>query len=334
MGDPKGISFGEGVSPQSRRTDFAMVRVPARPARPLGLSLVLPRNWKDVPPPPSGGNKELSIAACFAPSNDASITVVQTRIPFEINLVDWLEYQCHARDFTIDKLETGHSQNGTEVHAAGHSSSGDSLRMAVVGDADRVLWLVGRSAARRAAEFAETLGLAAASIRILSPSGADSRESINDYQDTSSGLHLLYPASWQVESLRQLLPSKAATDFRLIEGGETVAYLRAEADFTLQSSEAFRRLYQVAVSEIEETGIRIRSMEAIPAGTAGDAEQRWLGSCDVRGRTGNVAMLFRRAPSCWMSAILLAPDKAVNPMAWMRGKRFFEIAVSSLSFLL
>jgi hypothetical protein len=331
MADPKSISFGEGIPPQMRSADFAMVQAPARSGRPLGFKLALPRDWKEVPSPPPGQNDDMSVAATFAASNDVNVIVMQTRIPFEINLTDWLEYQCHLRSFKIDKLQTEHAQNGTEVQAAAHTADGDLLRMAIVGDGDRVLWLIGRTIARLAVEYEETLGLAAASIRILSYGGKDTREPLNTYQDAASGIRLLYPASWQPDPLKQELANKSATDFRLIEGRETIAYLRVEIDFTLGPGKpALNQLLRTSVAEIEESGIKIRPLEPIPIQAAADMEERWLGSCDLPGGPGQVAMLFRRGTQCWLAAILISPDKTVNPTGWMRGKRFFEIAVATL----
>ncbi len=238
MADPKGISFGEGIPPQTRSADFAMVQAPARDGRPLGFRLALPSDWKEVPSPPPGQNDEMSVAATFAASNDVNVIVMQTRIPFEINLADWLEYQCHLRKFKIDRLQSEHAQNGTEVHAVAYTADGDLLRMVAVGDGDRVLWLIGRTIATLAVEYEETLGLAAASIRILSYSGKDTREPLNTYQDAASGIRLLYPASWQPESLKPGMPNKSATDFRLMEGRETMAYLRVEVNFTLGPGKA------------------------------------------------------------------------------------------------
>jgi hypothetical protein len=132
--------------------------------------------------------------------------------------------------------------------------------------------------------------------------------------------------------LDSLLPKKSGVDFRLTDGVDTIAYLRIEADKRQpRNAEGIRNIYELTMEELEESGVDVLNLDPIPQGAIADGGERWLGECALpSGHQGQVALFFRPTSIAWLVAVLVSPEKTVNPYAWMRAKRFYEIAFATL----
>lgn len=203
--------------------------------------------------------------------------------------------------------------------------------MVVCGDGPDLVWMVGRQGPGAPPDSEEVLGLAAASFQFAHHSGAKTREALRLYKDAGGLFQVSYPQSWTVETNRNLLPDKSGADFRITAASDTAAYVRVEGDRRHAPDQTGqRRVFEIAVEQVEESGIEIQKLEPIPAGKGGGEKERWAGECKLKSGPGQIALLFRRGAGSWLAATMISPAKEINPFAWMRAKRFYEIIAASL----
>jgi hypothetical protein len=262
---------------------------------------------------------------------ETSVQALATSLPYEVNLIDWLEFQAHLQGFVISEVTSGDTAFGQTVHAAGRGGDGACLRLLAKGNGPHVVLLVGRMPADESAMCWETLGLAAASFEFSGPCNLKTREPLEAFTDRDGLFRVLYPKSWSFDTEDSLRPQKAGANFRTVTESETTAYLRVEADARISlDATGMEQLFQLTLAEAGEAGVRVKQLDPLPPGNGGRERERWLGECMLPSGPGQIALLFRPGPFCWFSAVMLCPDRARNPLAWMRAKRFYEIAVASL----
>ena len=326
------ISFGDGIPEETLRTRIASLPVKPQGLEDLAFRIVVPVDWKrhdseDIRYPEFEEFVEL---ITLSHGRDTGLQVLATKVPFEVNLVDWLEFLAHQREFTLEELQSGDTENGQVVHARGSGPKGEHLRLVVAGSGAFLLFVMGFAPSPVSPETREILGLMAASFDLLSP-GMKTREELVVYRDRDRVFTMTYPKSWSVEVLGKYRPEKVAVDFRLTSERDTLAYLRVEAirgrpldDATLD------QLLEDVKDEIREANVKISNLRPIPASRMAGPRQRWLGTAHLPTGDGVVAMLIRPDGRSWLIAVLIAPDKERSPYVWMRAKRMYEYAVASL----
>lgn len=329
-----GISFGDGIPAEMLRSQYGSVSAVPAEAAELAFRLVLPRVWSrvsDLPMAPLASDA-FSLAAAFKRDENTNVQILITPLPFEVNLVDWLEFQAYLHGFKLAAVLSGETSCGQTVHAAASAADGSELRLMVVGNGPKVVLLVGTMPAGAPSLDRETLGAAAASFEFLTSCRQITRERIGSYLDRESLFQLQFPGSWSYQAMDRLRPEKAGVDFRLTGEAKIFAYLRVEADTRVSLDDTgLEQLFQLSIDEIEEAGVSISQIHPVPEGAGVGKRERWLGECTWGGIAAQVALLFRRTPHGWLSAILLCPEKSLNPMVWMRAKRAYEIAAATLS---
>jgi len=176
------------------------------------------------------------------------------------------------------------------------------------------------------------LDLAAASFLMTAHSGATTREPIEIFQNADGLFVCAYPGSWQVQVLDEALPEKAAVDIRLPGESDTLAYERVEAYRSIGGDEdGFAILNRTMREELADADVHAGDIELMPEDVeVNTLQQRWVGDCRLPSGDGTLAAVFRRGRDVWLSGVMLCPNKEANPLAWMRGKRVFEIMVASL----
>jgi len=263
---------------------------------------------------------------------EISVQVLATALPYEVNLADWLEFQAHLHGFAISDLISGDTAFGQAVHAVGRGGDGARLRLLAKGNGPHVTLLMARMPANESEMCWETLGLAAASFEFSGPCNLKTREPLEEFTDRDGLFRVRYPKSWSFDTEDGLRPHKAGVNFRIVTESETTAYLRVEADARISlDATGMEQLFQLTLSEVGEAGVTVKELDPLPPGQGGADKERWLGECMLPSGPGQMALLFRPGPFCWFSAVMLCPDKTRNPLAWMRAKRFYEIAVASLA---
>jgi len=331
---PPEICFGDGISDSALAAEYGSVsaKPPQRPE--LAFQIVLPKTWispTDVETPALEFDK-LSVLAAFAESPQVYVQVLGTILPWEVNLVDWLEYQAHLGEHTLTAVQSGRTDFGQMVHAEADAADGSKLRIMTTGDGPHVVMLVGRMPPDAPPRVKETLGLAAASFLFKSHSGKTTREPLKKYADKDGMFQLTHPESWACEPLDALRPDKAGVDLRATSEEDTVAFLRVEADKRIARSEfGFKRAYESIIDELIDTGIEPADMELVSSDEEMKRFQRYLGVAVLPEREGTLALLLRPAERAWLISALVCPAKTDNPYGWMRGKRAYELLVASLS---
>ena len=327
------ISFGDGVPEMKLQREYGSVVVVPDQLPELGFRLALPRRWKQIKASESAAFEidRFCMLAAFAESTDVGVQVLGTLLPWEVNLVDWLEYQAYRFGMEMGPVQSGETEYGQTVHAIARGADGAILRILVTGDAQRLIMLLGRMPANADDAVEETLGLAAASFQFVSHSGVRTRERLAVYRDEDALFQLLYPESWESEPLDRLRPAKAGADFRIIGTNDTIAYLRVEADTRQPLDEnGLADVYETTLEELAESGIEIVGLTPLPQGVGGGERQRWQGECVLPSGKGQLALLFRPTGKAWLAGVLVCPLKDADPYTWMRDKRAYEIAVASL----
>jgi hypothetical protein len=324
------ISHGEEIPEHELQARFTSVACRPAMAPDLAFRMVLPRDWIELTAPATPvGEDEPSLLGAYKQTDEISVQALGIHLPHEVNLEDWLEYQADGFHLRLGGVEAGDGACGQLVHAVADAPDGAELRLLAASNGPFVALLVGRMPAGAGEAVEEVLGLAAASFDLLAPRGEKTLEPVNLFIDRDGMFQVLHPASWSLSAEDSLRPEKAGVNFRLSDGSDTLAYLRVEADARISLDETgFEQLFQLTLSEIEEAGVTVTDLDPVP----GSAErERWVGACSLPSGAGEVALLFRRSSVCWQTAVMLCPAKTANPLAWMRGKRAYEMAVASLS---
>lgn len=325
------LSFGEEIPKTRRETDFVAVTIRVEAPAETVFSIVVSKTWKRIPPPPAAPGDRSGWRALdgFAPSNTATIQLFQVSEPYEVNLKDWLEYQASLLSLSLTALQYAETERGPLVHAAG-TMDRDRVRVLVCADGPNIFVLVGRAARSERPEMDAVLGLAAASFLFRKHSGVVSREKLDLYIDNHKIFRLLHPESWKPEPRPEDRSHRVAVDFRIAAAGDTAGYIGVTADTASAKRAELKTVFENTIQELASAGITVEKLEAIPAGPGGGDRERWLGDCKLPSGRGQVALLFRRGEIGWLTAVMLAPEKTANPMAWMRAKRFYEILTMTL----
>ncbi|MCX6620797.1 MAG: hypothetical protein NTY38_06905 [Acidobacteria bacterium] len=333
MPDTPAISFGEPIPDVELRTRFGSASVTPVMAPDLAFRMVLPHGRieaTDIPHKPVVED-EFTLLAAYKLSDEISIQVLATLLPYEVNLLDWLSWIAQRQNFRLLRSISGETACGPAIHAEAEAADGAFLRLLVAGPAERSVLVVGRLPWREANGLEPTLGLAAASFEFLSKCRRKTREPLLKFTDRDNYFQLLYPASWSFDTEDSLRPEKAGANFRLTGGGGTLAYLRMEADTRLPLDHTgLEQLFQLTVSETEDAGITIEDLDPLPPSENSGPRERWAGTFRSESGRGEIALLFRRSSVCWLAAAVLAPLMEDDPIAHLRARRFYEIAAASL----
>jgi hypothetical protein len=204
--------------------------------------------------------------------------------------------------------------------------SGDRFRLVACGDGPDLFFLVGRAAAAEPPKTSEILGLIAASFFFDQHTGRTTREKLHLYVDESKKFQLIYPESWTVE------PGAEEVDFRVTGNNDTLAYVHITLDTEKPLDAAgLRAVIENAIAELEQANLAIEKLEPIPAGPNGGEGERWAGVCRLPASKGQVYLLFRTVEAGGLRAVVMTPERDLNPMIWMRGNRFYEILCATLA---
>lgn len=327
------ISFGGLITRDRLAREFQSVSATPPSAPDLSFRVVLPKTWTEVAgydmAPLSVG--AFSLVAAYQHSDDVSFQILATLIPHEINLVDWLEFQAHVQGFSLTDVQSGETRTGQIVHAVALARDGALLRLVTTGNASKVVLATGRMPSNLGGELTEALGLAAASFELTLPHRLRTREPLLKFTDERGMFETIYPRSWPPSPQNSLRPEKAGVTFRIEGETETKALLRVEADTRISlSDDGMEQLLTLLLDEVRESGVEVEDLRSVPPGELAGPRQRWLGTCKLPSGKGQIALLLRKTDTCWLAAVMLCPDKEASPMAWMRAKRAFEIAVATL----
>jgi hypothetical protein len=124
----------------------------------------------------------------------------------------------------------------------------------------------------------------------------------------------------------------SAVDIRIADERDTIAYVRVECDQAAPTgSDGAAMLKQHLSEELKQAGVVIGAFESLGALSAKPKLERFVTTCKLPAGEGFVAMATEPSNAGWFGIVLICPGREINPLAWMRGKRAFEIITATLS---
>lgn len=347
------IPFENLVSDEELHTRYGSVTVTPNVASDWAFRLVLPRDWIQDPStstvaPAIGQLAQLGLfAAQDHTVRPVGVQVWGTLIPFEVNLVDWL--QIYIDQNSMDLIEkhilefaVGPVVDSLVAHL--HGSQRMLTRLTASSDSDHVYLVAGMAAERVYKSFARTLGLAAVSFYPLQKTGSDFMENMAIYQDPARRMWFQYPNSWNIESLKTS-PLVSAVALRLQSSAELLAYLRVQTVVGKRDYPAQAWLEPIR-KDLAAANVNLVSLDSVLSER--DAPSKlWAGEAEIndthiqcviaikpmirRANEGNVAVGQTGADELsGFASVLLCPLRQRQPLLWMRSKRAFEIVQATL----
>jgi hypothetical protein len=329
-----------GLDLSSLEATHSLVRMTPGEHAPLAYSMVLPKGW--VTEEDLGQQNEaigqLVRIGLFADRVGPDATIAQvffSRIPFEIDLRDWLEDT--AADFETELVYCQNLQFacGPVVDAGGLYGPPDNqqvVRLVAHADSARIFLVSVMTPLFRYDEERDNIAIATNSFKLLKPGGSPQLEQWLDSGGGTPAFHVAYPASWISRPLEKPIPGKSAVDILLLRENEAAGYLRVKAtDPAVAGAMSTHESLKMGTEELQEGGV---ALTAAWNEDRSPGVQRFGGPAYVtRGRMGDkpvelrFGLLERGGLVFALSSISV--EKTENPVLWMRSKRAYEIALET-----
>jgi hypothetical protein len=328
-----------GLDLSSLEATHNLVRMTPTGHGPLSYSLILPKGWvtEEDLGQQNDGIGQLVRIGLFADRVGPDATVAQVyvaRIPFEIDVRDWLEDT--AAEFATELVYCENLQFacGPVVDAGGLYGPADNqqvVRLVAHADSARIFLVSLMTPLFRYDEERTNIAIATNSFKLLKPSGSPQLEQWLDSGGGKPAFHVAYPASWVSRPVDKLVPGKSAVDILLTRENELAGYLRVKAtDPAVAGEMSTHEALKLATEELQEGGVTLTAAwreDASPGVHRIEPVSGYLTS----GRLGDKPVelrfaLFPRGGLVFaLSSISLL--KSENPVLWMRSKRAYEIAL-------
>jgi hypothetical protein len=152
------------------------------------------------------------------------------------------------------------------------------------------------------------------------------------YVDAAKRFQFLYPDGWIPDPIDEAENPPKAVDFRIADSKDTYAYMQIRIYGKQPLNEAgLTEIIQFSKKNIEDAGIHVEHLAALPAGKNGAQRERWVGDGFLPNkRKAQLAMLFRKTSGHWIGCTLITPDESDNAAAWQLGNRFFKLLAATL----
>jgi hypothetical protein len=315
------VSFGKEIPPEERKSIFRRVRIKAHESRETVLSLLVPEAWQETPQDVPSERPGWYLLRSYAPVNTVSLALFQANQEHEVNLSDWLEVQADSLAWTLTASQTVATEHGDFVHAGAISANGDRFRLVVAGDGPNLFFLIARVAATEPPRADEVLGLIAGSLVFKRHTGLNTREELKAVSAAGGEITIVYPKSWILERTEV----DNAVDFRIASPSDTLAYAHVVYDPDKPHGPGgLRGAFDDALAEVKQSGVQVGKLDRI-APLGGGGVERVVGRARVPAGEALIFFAFREGKTGWIRAVILGPGKELNPLVWMRARRFFEL---------
>jgi hypothetical protein len=273
----------------------------------------------------------------FAPSADPGtpfVAVNVARLPIEVNLADWVDFLCRQDGWSPFASRWWRTPNGLFVDVGATRAQpppGDVMRVMAHADNGRIFQVAGVAPRTQWDRWKDHLLVACSSFKLKVATGDDSLEPMLQWEGGDPGFGFAFPATWSATPKPPSVPGKSATDVKLADGEQLIAYMLVKATSRLAHPEATPELLVAqARSELERGGFRATGAPTrAPSDDPGEKRSGWSGTSVLPGRMWDRAVETRigvkMLPGIAISISLVAVDKEANPLLWMRSKRAFEI---------
>lgn len=332
-------TFPESVDLSSLETTHRLVRVVPSGNEALGYSIVLGNDWvseSDLGTQHVGAGTPMRIGL-FADHVGPDATVVQitcTRVPFEVDVRDWVEYDCARNGTRLLQVRKRAFTTGSGIDAGGlrgPEAARQVVRLVARPDGGRIFMVVVTTPEARYTAAQDDVAIATHSFKLLRPVGSAQLEQQLVVEAGEPAWRVSYPASWRARPVTAAPAGKSAVDLLLARENQLAAYVRvkaidpgvADAAQTLETTDA----------ELSDAGVQrsdpwsndedpdVGQVEGIT--NAFRARGR-LGDAAVEIRTGTVAR-----DALVFVATMLSVERTADPILWMRSKRAYQIALAT-----
>lgn len=334
-----------GISLQGLSETHQLVRFTPNNDASLAFSLVLPKNWavvKDLGPQPVGVG-DLTKIGLFTETplgpSAANLQVFVSRVPFEINLRDWIDYQ--AEKFGTRIVSAGEYQFalGKVVDAGGlygPPGAQQVVRLVAHSDSGRILTVVAAVAEPRYGALQKDIAIAVTSFKLLTPSGSESLEPWLKTTVSNPDFSVGHPASWIARQVQKRLPGKSGLDIVLMKDQQMMAYLRVKAMMEeVAAKDSTGSKLRTANEEIAEAGIKLTAEWKKDADPGVNAISEVSGALIAEGSLNASPVELRFALAhrgrLWFAVTSVSVVKTIDRILWMRSKRAYEIALATAS---
>ncbi|SMC24377.1 hypothetical protein SAMN02746041_01976 [Desulfacinum hydrothermale DSM 13146] len=316
----------------------------------LAFSMLVPKDWEGTPIRISKeelGQESaslLSVAKLIAPEEEkglASIEVWYCKLPFEVNIKDWVDFYLKGSGLQVLLRRVG-TYNGRKVEEvlARFEQEGQSYlaRLTFSRHGSR-LFLIACSALETSFQhYARVFSAAAISFTVKRNATSEFAEPMKIYGGKRAPvLRFRYPASWTAKEPDVIPKGKSGVDISLrkeLAGGQarTLAFLHIKGiSKTLNRSPD--DIVEGIKKDMMDAGIKLQgSLEETEITKRFSGRQmkakRW--SVLIGGEAGELAVAVFAKHDAHIAMGLLVPSPMSGPLAWMAGYRELEIAARDL----
>lgn len=321
-----GICYGRRISRRRIREEFEERTVVPTGLPDLAFNLLLPRGCevRTSADEDTLSFEELTLLAGVKLPGCEPMTVSATRIPFEVDLSDWLELASAAAGYQIVESDSATTGQGQTVHAVA-KADGCEMRMFLANNGPAVVWLTATVSASARKDLHEVIGAVASSFEFVRPSGSATLEPVIRYKDPAGRFSVGHPASWTACPVEPVAGTSGLNLQLLDEAGPT-AHIHCEASTLHPTDDAGAHAFLNALFErASDAGVIIGSLDPGEDG-------RLEGEYEANGISGPCLIALRPAGKTWLAVMALspAPEPDAWPWPWLRARRAFDIVASSL----
>jgi hypothetical protein len=147
-----------------------------------------------------------------------------------------------------------------------------------------------------------------------------------------SQFKFLYPKSWSLRPIPAPSPSISAVEIKIKSETDTIAYLRVHSDSSIPAGDDGKeKIKQQLTEHLAGVGVPTSNLQPIAPPAEKRGMMRFAGTGPLPEGEGLVAAAMQPAKIGWLVVLLVSPGRNMNPLAWLRAKRAFEIVTASLS---
>ena len=321
---------------------YNLVRVTPSGQEQLAYSLILPKGWvmEEELGEQNDAIGRLAKIGLFADKVGSDATVVQvfySRIPFEIDVRDWAEYEAAKFGTKLVYIQDVVFACGPVVDAGGiygPPSNEQVVRLVAHPDSARIFLVSTMTPLSRYPDQQKNIAIATNSFKLLMPSGSTQLEQWLDTGGGDPAFHVGYPASWLSRPVEKKVPGKSGVDLLLVRDEQLAAYVRVKAtDPNVAGEISNQDALKIAAEELREGGVSLSSPWQENHDPSVLRVEGLIGAYVDSGQMAGKAVELRfgllKRGNLVFSATLISVQKAENPILWMRSKRAYEIALAT-----
>jgi hypothetical protein len=332
-----------GVDLSQLQATHDLVKVDPAGLSHLSFSLILPKGWvaEDDLGEQEDAIGQLMRIGLFADRVGPDATVVQVavaKIPFEIDVRDWLEDQARVFETQLVYCQEVQFASGPGVDAGGLYGPIDNqqvIRMVAHADAARIFLVTVMTPFFRYNDQRNNVAIATNSFKLLKPSGSPKLEQWLDTVGGKPSFHVAYPASWKSRPVEKHIPGKSAVEILLAREKELAGYLRVKAtDPAVAGKLSTHEALKAATEELQEGAVILTSAWQEDQSPGVQRIEERLAAYVTNGQLGERSVELRAAfferGGLAFALTSISVQKSENPVLWMRSKRAYQIALETV----